>query len=115
MKRSAPSESVVNADVAHGESYVLLARAALNGTECYDQRLFTSHIDESLECTICKNVMRNVAVISQNTDNHEDPWCARAYAYVHAQLPQIFLVPQDRYLSCMIELKPIAISKIENC
>ena len=54
---------------ASGDEYVALARAALDSTLCYDQRLFIGPVNEDeLCCTICSNVMRNPHIITENGD-----------------------------------------------
>jgi hypothetical protein len=43
--RRAPTAAAAHG-AAHGREYIDLARAALDGKECYDVRLFLSDVDE---------------------------------------------------------------------
>ena len=61
---------------ARGAEYTKLARAALAGAACYDQRLFISPVAEDrLLCTLCTNVIRDTTVVAANGDatGKDDP------------------------------------------
>ena len=56
-------------EVARGAEYTKLARAALDGSACYDLRLFiTPNIDDKLVCTLCANVIRKARMVMENDD-----------------------------------------------
>ena len=56
-------------EAARGAEYTKLARAALDGTACYDPRLFVSpSIDDKLVCTLCANVIRQARMVAENGD-----------------------------------------------
>ena len=64
-------------EAARGAEYAKLARAALDGTACYDPRLFVSpHIDDKLICKFCADVIRKASLVMENGDaNGKDDPC----------------------------------------
>ena len=64
-------------EAARGAEYTKLARTALDGTACYDPRLFVApSIDDKLLCTLCANVTCQARMVSENGDaNGKDNPC----------------------------------------